>query len=123
MKKTVITFLELEKWEEKYLKDRLSSYKELSLNFFEKPLNSFILKKIKETDILATFIYSQINQEILSELPNLKFITTMSTGFDHIDINACKKRNIVASNVPYYGENTVAEHTFALILALSRKIT
>src|SRR3989338_1780247 len=52
----------------------------------------------------------------------LKLIATMSTGFDHIDIAACKSMNIEVCNVPFYGENTVAEYTFALILSLSRKI-
>jgi len=46
----------------------------------------------------------------------------MSTGYDHIDLEECRKRKIPVCNVPTYGENTVAEHTFALILALSRKI-
>jgi D-lactate dehydrogenase len=46
----------------------------------------------------------------------------MSTGFDHIDIEECKRRKIKVSNVPFYGENTVAEHAFGLILTLSRKI-
>jgi D-lactate dehydrogenase len=55
-------------------------------------------------------------------LPKLKVIATRSTGYDHINIAACKSRNILVCNVPGYGENTVAEHTFALILALSRKV-
>ena len=49
-------------------------------------------------------------------------IATRSTGFDHLDLEVCKQRSITISNVPFYGENTVAEHTFALILDLSRKI-
>lgn len=122
MPKTNITFLELEKWEEKYLQDKLKRIKNLSLSFFSKPLTSSILSKIKNANILAVFIYSQIDEKILEQLPNLKFIATMSTGFDHINLNVCKEKNIKVSNVPFYGENTVAEHTFALILALSRKI-
>jgi D-lactate dehydrogenase len=55
-------------------------------------------------------------------MPNLKFISTMSTGFDHIDTDECKNRNIIVSNVPTYGETIVAEHTFALLLAISRRI-
>ena len=55
-------------------------------------------------------------------MPNLKYIATMSTGFDHIDIEECKRRHIAVSTVPTYGENTVAEHTFALIFAISRRI-
>ena len=49
-------------------------------------------------------------------------IATRSTGFDHIDIKEAKKKNIPVCNVPYYGENTVAEHTFALIMSLSRNV-
>ena len=49
-------------------------------------------------------------------------ITTRSTGFNHIDIHEAKKQGSFVCNVPYYGENTVAEHTFALILSLSRNI-
>jgi len=119
----IVSFFELEKWEEKYLQDKLSKFKNLSLNFFSTPLNNSILEKIKNTNIVAIFIYSQIDKKTLNKLPNLKFITTMSTGFDHIDLGECKRKNIKVSNVPYYGENTVAEHTFALILALSRKIS
>jgi D-lactate dehydrogenase len=55
-------------------------------------------------------------------MPKLKFVVTRSTGFDHIDTHYCKANGITVTNVPSYGENTVAEHTFALILALSRKI-
>lgn len=122
MVKTQVTFLELEKWEERYLQDKLGKRKDLSLIFFSKPINKSILNNIKNTNILVTFIYSQINKEILNQLSDLKFITTMSTGFDHIDLKTCKEKNIKVSNVPFYGENTVAEHTFALILALSRKL-
>ena len=64
----------------------------------------------------------RITKEVLEQLPSLKAICTISTGFDHIDIKECEKRNIKVLNVPHYGENTVAEHTFALILALSRRL-
>jgi D-lactate dehydrogenase len=52
----------------------------------------------------------------------LKLICTRSTGYDHINISVAKKNNVCVCNIPSYGENTVAEHTFALILALSRNI-
>ncbi|MBS3152158.1 hydroxyacid dehydrogenase [Candidatus Woesearchaeota archaeon] len=114
-----IAFFEIEKWEEEYIKDKLKKHK---LLFFNNELTNRNINKIKDCDTVCIFIYSKINKEILDNLPNLKLICTMSTGFDHIDLNECKKRNIIVSNVPYYGENTVAEHTFALILALSRKL-
>jgi D-lactate dehydrogenase len=49
-------------------------------------------------------------------------IATRSTGYDHIDLAYCRSAGITVCNVPVYGDNTVAEHTFALILALSRKV-
>jgi D-lactate dehydrogenase len=71
---------------------------------------------------LSVFIYSHVTREVLDALPELKFIATRSTGFDHIDLEACRKRGIAVSNVPSYGENTVAEHSIALLLMLSRKV-
>ena len=76
----------------------------------------------KKFNVISVFIYSRINKEVISSLPSLKLITTRSTGFDHIDLKEAKKRKILVCNVPFYGENTVAEHTFALILSLSRNV-
>lgn len=90
--------------------------------YFEKVLNDSHLDSIGDADILYVFVNSILNKEILEKLPNLKFIVTGSTGYDHIDIAFCKEKNISVSNVPAYGSQTVAEYTFALILNLSRKV-
>ena len=76
----------------------------------------------EQCEILSVFIQSHLDESALSRVPNLKLIATRSTGYDHIDLAYCKSRGITVSNVPVYGDNTVAEHTFALILALSRKV-
>src|SRR5215475_13526911 len=73
--------------------------------------------------VLSVFIDSRLTEEKLKALPNLKLIATRSTGHDHIDLEYCRRLGITVSNVPVYGDNTVAEHTFALILALSRKVS
>jgi D-lactate dehydrogenase len=73
-------------------------------------------------DIAGVFMDSAVDAATIAALPNLKFIATLSTGFDHIDLKAAAERGIMISSVPAYGENTVAEFAFALILALSRKI-
>jgi len=119
MKKLKIAFFETEPWEIDYLKSRLKGF---DLIFFEDKLTLKNLKKIIDINILSPFIYSLIDKKIIDSLKSLKYITTRSTGFDHIDLKSCQSKNILVSNVPTYGENTVAEHTFALILALSRKI-
>ena len=76
----------------------------------------------KNTEILTVFVGSSITKEIIEKLPKLKMIATMSTGYNHIDTEAAKKKGIPVCNVPVYGQNTVAEHAFSLILGLSRKI-
>jgi len=80
------------------------------------------LPSAEQCEILSASINSSLSDDRLSALPRLKLIATRSTGFDHIDLNYCRSRGITVSNVPVYGDNTVAEHTFALILALSRKV-
>lgn len=76
----------------------------------------------KDSEILAVFVESPLTAKMINSLPYLKMIATMSTGFDHIDLTAAKKRKIPVCNVPTYGENTVAEHAMALMLGLSRKL-
>lgn len=60
--------------------------------------------------------------DTLDQLPDLKMISVSATGYDVIDVPACRERGITVSNVRGYAENTVPEHTFALILALRRGI-
>ncbi len=115
-----IAAFELEKWEEKYLREKLGPVIELSV--FDHALKPEDLAQITDAEGLVVFIYSPITKEVIDKLPNLKFIATMSTGYDHIDLEAAKARGIIVSNVSGYGEITVAEHTFALLLAISHRI-
>ena len=114
-----IAFFEVEDWEEEYLVKRLNGY---LAKFSKEKLNLENAQQIKDFEAISIFIYSKINEQVIREMPNLKLITTRSTGFDHIDVEACKKQGIIVCNVPSYGENTVAEHTFALILSISRRL-
>lgn len=114
-----IAFFEIQDWEIAQLK---KIFKGQNLKFFTEFLTPDNVNQIKDCDVLSVFIYSKINKDIISKLPNLKYITTRSMGFDHIDIDACKKAGIKVSTAPHYGDNSVAEHTFALILSLSRNI-
>lgn len=111
-------FFEVEKWEEDYIKK--SFPQEVLLT--EKKLSSETAQDFKDCEIISTFIYSSLVREVLEKLPKLKFIATRSMGYDHIDLNYCKERGIKVSNIPTYGSHTVAEHTLALILAISRKL-
>ena len=75
-----------------------------------------------DAEVISIFIHSQIDRAFLDAHPKLQLITTRSTGIDHIDLHECEKRGVAVCYVPSYGDNTVAEHTFALILALSRRL-
>ncbi len=117
--KRKISFFEIKEWEKEIIKGKL---KKERLKFFNFPLNKNNFRYAKDSEIISVFIESKLDKNLIDKIPNLKLITTRSTGFDHIDVEYCKKRRISVCNVPFYGENTVAEHAFALILTLSRKI-
>ncbi|MBW3625032.1 MAG: hydroxyacid dehydrogenase [Armatimonadetes bacterium] len=93
--------------------------------FIPLPLNEETVAEasdVQEVEAVTVFVRSQVTRDILERLPKLRLIATRSTGFDHIDLTTCREKGVTVCNVPTYGENTVAEHTFGLILALSRNI-
>ncbi len=86
----------------------------------DQPLTENNIKK--DTEVLGIFVDSKITPTLLKKLPHLRLIVALSTGVDHIDLTACQKHGVTVCNVPTYGEHTVAEHAFALILGLTRKL-
>lgn len=114
-----IVFFELEKSKQAPFS---GSFAGADISFFEEKLNENNAEKAKAADIICVFINSTINKNVIDALPNLKFIATRSTGFDHIDLEYANSKGIKVSNVPGYGSYTVAEFTFGLILNLSRNI-
>ena len=117
--KNKIAFFGIHEWEKKYLRQKLKGFK---IYFFEEELNEDNAGKASSFSIISIFAHSKIDKKVIDNLKNAKIIATRTTGFDHIDLIECKKKKIIVCNVPRYGENTVAEHTFALILCLTRKI-
>jgi len=91
------------------------------LVFLEEPVTPTSLATVPDAEILSVFVSSPLSKESLLALPQLRCVAARSTGYDHIDLAAAKARGIVVSNVPVYGARTIAEYTFALMLALSRK--
>jgi len=76
----------------------------------------------REAEVACIFIDEQVGAEFLAAHPRLRFIATRSTSVDHMDLAACAARGVKVANVPYYGEESVAEHTFALMLSLARRL-
>ncbi len=120
MQSSKIVFFETEEWERNYINN--SPIHDYSPKIHEERLSEETANLAEDAEIVSVFIYSEVDKGVLDRLPNLRMLATRSTGYDHIDVEECARRGIAISNVPYYGENTVAEHAFGLILSLSRKI-
>ena len=114
-----IHYFSSESWEEAYVQTKLAAEQ---ITFHDKPLSAYPDLADSDATALCIFIDSHVGKEELDRFPSLKLIATRSTGFDHIDMTIAKERGISVVTVPFYGENTVAEFAFALLLSLSRRI-
>ncbi len=88
---------------------------------YEQTTPEQVAQRLSGADIAVTNKVP-IRRATLEALPDLRMIAIAATGYDVIDIAACKERGITVSNIRGYAVNTVPEHTFALILALRRSI-
>jgi glycerate dehydrogenase len=80
-----------------------------------------LIERMKNIDIAITnkVVFSR---ETLDLLPHLRLIALCATGYNHIDIEACRERGIAVTNVRGYAVHTVPEHVFMLMLALVRRL-
>ena len=116
-----IVIFEVEDWERQTF-EALTSEEQQELEFVHEPLTAENAKEHADAEIVSTFIYSDMDKDVLQQFGNLKMIATRSTGYDHIDLDYCNEQGVVVANVPTYGDNTVAEHVFGLLLSISHKL-
>lgn len=95
--------------------------------FFKESLNPRTVKTIPQevkdkANVISVFTNSEVNEEVINSFKNLRIISTRSTAYEHISKKAANERNIAVINVTKYGETSVAQFTFCLILALTRKL-
>lgn len=114
-----IVIYELEEWEHDTFNNLGIDHKVL---FTKTTLKNELDTQYAYADVISPFIYSDLSAESLAKFTNLRLITTRSTGYDHIDLNYCRQHSITVCNVPDYAVRTVAEHVFALLLAISHKV-
>jgi len=81
-----------------------------------------LIEIARDADVLCVFLYTSVSKEVIDSLPNLKLIITRSAGYDHIDAKYAFEKGIEACYIPDYGAHVVAEHAFALLLAVIRKV-
>jgi D-lactate dehydrogenase len=114
-----IGIFELEPWERAVFKALEEDH---SVQYFHTRLNLETIHQAMDCEVISTFIYSGLDRAVLSRLPNLKMIAVRATGLDHVDLEYCRQRLIQVLNVPDYGKNTVAEHTFGLLLTIAHHL-
>jgi glyoxylate reductase len=98
---------------------------EVGISEFNRPLSpEELLQGIKGADAIISLLTDKIDGDVMDAAgPQLKIISNYAVGFDNIDVEAAGKRGIIVTNTPSDEVNeAVAEHTWALILALARRI-
>ena len=75
-----------------------------------------------DAEIVSVFVNSRVNATFLRAHPKVRMVASRSSAVDHLDASAARKRGVVLAHVPDYGAATVAEHAFALILGVVRKL-
>jgi glycerate dehydrogenase len=88
-----------------------------SVQYYDRTAQEDIVQRSIDADIIITN-KCRITKEIIDRLPKLRYIGVLATGFDVIDIEYAKKKNIVVTNIPTYGTDSVVQMVFALLLEL-----
>ena len=84
---------------------------------------SLSLKNVNhDAEVISVFLNSKVTAEIMDAMPRLTLICCRSIEVSNVDLAAAAQRNITIVNVPTYGGPSVAEYTFALLLALQRRL-
>lgn len=80
-----------------------------------------IVDRAKDAEVVFTN-KTPLSKEMLDRLPNLKFIGVLATGYNVVDIEAAKERNIVVTNIPTYGTDSVGQMAIALLLEMCHHV-
>jgi len=81
-----------------------------------------LLARVADKDGLICLLTEKVNDELLVKAPNLKLAATVSVGFDNIDVAACTRRGVVATNTPGVLDETTADFAWVLIFAVARRL-
>lgn len=82
-----------------------------------------LLKRVKGCDAIVSMLTDRIGNDVLEAAgPHLKLVANFAAGFDNLDLAALRRRGILATNLPGASSEAVAEHTFALMMAVAKRI-
>ncbi len=92
-----------------------------TLTLYDRTEDQDLIERAKDADVILTSKVP-ISAETIKQLPKLRFIAVLGTGYNTVDVEAARKRDIPVSNTPIYGTDSVAQHAASLILELSNNV-
>jgi glyoxylate reductase len=81
-----------------------------------------LLKRVADKEGLIGMLNEKVDEELLTAAPKLRIVATVSVGFDNIDLAACTKHKVVATNTPGVLDDTTADFAWTLLMAIARRL-
>ncbi len=88
----------------------------------ERPPREEVLRRVKEKEGLVCLLTEKVNDELLRVAPKLRIAANVAVGYDNIDVDACTKRGVVATNTPGVLDETTADFAWTLMMAVARRL-
>src|SRR2546422_5705741 len=88
----------------------------------ERPPREEVLQRVKDKEGLVCLLTEKVNEEFLKAAPKLRIAANVAVGFDNIDVAACTKRGVVATNTPGVLDETTADFAWTLMMAVARRL-
>ncbi len=88
----------------------------------ERPTRQDVVAHVRDKEGLICLLTERINDELLAAAPNLRIVANVAVGFDNIDVPACTRRGIVATNTPGVLDETTADFAWTLLMAVARRL-
>ena len=119
-----ILFYDTKPYDKESFEKILPSYENITIDFLKTEIARRTVSLAKGYDAVCVFVASEVNESIINTLSEygVKLILLRCAGFNNVDINAAKEKNITVMRVPGYSPEAVAEHALALAFAVNRHI-
>lgn len=88
----------------------------------ERPPREEVLRRVKDKEALVCLLTEKVNDELLQAAPKLKIAANVAVGFDNIDVGACTRRGVTATNTPGVLDETTADFAWTLLMAVGRRL-
>ena len=89
----------------------------------ERPAREEVLQRVRDKEGVICLLTEKINEEFLRAAPKLRIAANVAVGYDNIDVDACSKRGVVATNTPGVLDETTADFAWTLMMAVARRIS